>query len=758
MITKIRLKNWQTHIDSSFVFSEGVNALLGIMGSGKSSVLDAISFAFFGTFPAVQKRRIKLEDVVTDLFTRHETAEVSLEFEKEGKAYSITRKIERKRGTSISELRCGGNLIESPASQRVTESIEKILGIDYTMFAQVIYCEQNRLDQFLQIPRGQRMKKIDELLRIDRFETARSNIISLRNRMQKTAKDIEGHTGSLKKMIESKRPEDMREDIGKIEIEIKAFQRRLEEIRKSKDALRQELDILEKKKKVYDRERERHIAVASRIGQIKEELNNYSNTEKIESYTIEFIETQASRLDAALRKQKSLEKEVAVLEDRIRTCRQQLKKEKDSMETLEKGRPKLRQLEKAEEMLEQLNTGLGKLLKEEATIQSRIEDTTRSIDALEKADANCPTCDTRLDTEKKSEILKKKKDEITGLENSLVIANKEMSTAKESIRKKEEEKKDCMRYINVDRDIAEKSAQIGKSDTELKGLKEKFEESMSVFSPEKIKKIEEEIRRFEATKTVLRHIQEKRTLEEEEKQLKINMEELRFSQEELDRKTKEFIAQDKLFSTDLEKLKSLGALYSEKKESLKLVEEQAALIRENENKSERIENIIPELEKFRTVLESTQIMLRERFIESINDIMEDLWISVYPYEDYTGIRISVEEGDYILQLKNMESRWMNVEGTVSGGERMTAVLVLRIAMTIVLTPNMKMLLLDEPTHNLDRKAVEELAETLRNKVSGIVEQVFLITHDEAMEGAVTGKLYRLKRGSNKEDVTEVVEV
>ncbi|MCK5452401.1 MAG: hypothetical protein KAI51_03110, partial [Candidatus Aenigmarchaeota archaeon] len=473
-----------------------------------------------------------------------------------------------------------------------------------TMFAQVIYCEQNRLDQFLQIPRGQRMKKIDELLKIDRFETARSNIVSLRNRMQKTAKDIEGHTGSLKKMIESKRPEDMREDIGKIEIEIKAFQRRLEEIRKSKDALRQELDILEKKKKVYDRERERHISVTSRISQIKEELNNYSNTEKIESYTIEFIETQASRLDAALRKQKSLEKEVAVLEDRIRTCGQQLKKEKDSMETLEKGLPKLRQLEKAEEMLEQLNTGLGKLLKEEATIQSRIEDTTRSIDALEKADANCPTCDTRLDTEKKSEILKKKKDEITGLENSLVIANKEMSTAKESIRKKEEEKKDCMRYINVDRDIAEKSAQIGKIDTELKELKEKFEESMSVFSPEKIKKIEEEVRRFEMTKTILRHIQEKRTLEEEEKQLKINMEELRFSQEEFDRKTKTFIAQDKLFSTDLEKLKSLGALYSEKKNSLKLVDEQAALIRENKNKSERIENIIPELEKFRTVLES----------------------------------------------------------------------------------------------------------------------------------------------------------
>ena len=758
MISRLRLKNWQTHTDSSFIFSEGINALLGVMGSGKSSVLDAISFAFFGTFPAVQKRRIKLEDIVTDLFTKHETAEVSLEFERDGKTYTVTRKIERKKGTSASELRCGGNLIESPASQRVTERIEKILGIDYTMFAQVIYCEQNRLDQFLQIPRGQRMKKIDELLRIDRFETARSNIVSLRNRMQRTARDIEGQTESLKEMIESKRPEDIKKNLSKLETEINAFEKRTDEIKKSTDALKEKLDILEKKKKIYDEQKERQIAVASRISQIKEELKNYSNTEKVESYTIEFIETQTSRLDAALRKQKSLEKEVAVIEDKIRTGEQQLKKEKESMETLEKGRPKLKLLEKAEKELEELNRDLENLLKEEAMIRSRIEDETESINALEKADANCPTCDTHLDAEKKSSVLKKKKDEITQHENSIVITNKEMSAAKENIAKKEEEKKDCMRYINIERDITEKSAQIKKIEKEQKSLKDKLEESISVFSPEKIKKIEDEIRRFEMTKTILRHIHEKRFLEEEEKQLKINTEELRFSPEEFEKKTKEFIGQDKLLSTDREKLKSLNALYSEKRESLKIIEKQAALINENEKRTKQIGNITPELEKFRTVLESTQIMLREKFIESINNIMEDLWDSIYPYKDYTGIRISVEEGDYILQLRNMEERWMNVEGTVSGGERMTAVLVLRIAMTIVLTPNMKILLLDEPTHNLDRKAVEELAETLRTKVSGIVEQVFLITHDETMEGAVTGKLYRLNRGNNKEDVTEVIEV
>ncbi|MCK5593660.1 MAG: AAA family ATPase, partial [Candidatus Aenigmarchaeota archaeon] len=137
MIKKITLKNWQTHLDTSFEFPEGINALLGVMGSGKSSVLDAISFAFFGTFPAAQQRRIKLENVITDIFTRHDNAQVTLEFEKDDKRYEIKRKIERKK-SSASELRCDGLLIESPASQRVTERIENILGIDYSTFAQVV--------------------------------------------------------------------------------------------------------------------------------------------------------------------------------------------------------------------------------------------------------------------------------------------------------------------------------------------------------------------------------------------------------------------------------------------------------------------------------------------------------------------------------------------------------------------------------------------------------------------------------------------
>ncbi|NOQ55811.1 MAG: AAA family ATPase [Nanohaloarchaea archaeon] len=757
MIKKIRLKNWQTHIDSSFEFPKGINALLGVMGSGKSSVLDAISFAFFGTFPAAQQRRIKLENVITDIFTRHDNAEVTLEFEKEDKIYEIKRKLDRKK-TSTSELRCDGLLVESPASQRVTERIEKIIGIDYSTFAQVVYCEQNRLDQFLQIPRGQRMKKIDELLKIDKFETARANIVTLKNRISKSAKELETHTASLRALIDSKDIDTQKKEIEKIELEIKAFNRRLTDIKKIRDTLQKETEILQKKKNIYDEQKNREIKIMTRIEQITDELKNYTNVDDVQSYTPEFIDTQTERLNSVLKKQKSLEKEIAILEEKINTDTNNLNSGNTKLKILESRRPEIEKLKDTETKIEELKTAIEKLLKEEAGINSKIDDTTKSITALEKSDANCPTCDTPLNTEQKTDVIKEKRDQMNTFENSLVIINKEIKTEREKMTESEKKKRELLQYINLEKDILNTSETIKQIDSQLKTQKNKLEDSKKIFSSDKIKKIEQEIRRFETTKTILRHIHEKRHLEEEKKQIKINIDELKFKPEELEKKLTEFIAHDKLYSTDIVKLRSLQDMYKEKAKNLSVLKDQAKLVKTNEKQIEMMKDRLPELERFKIVLETTQIMLREQFIESINNIMEDLWFSVYPYKDYTGIQISVDEGDYILQLRNMDDTWMNVEGTVSGGERMTAVLVLRIAMSTVLAPGMKMLLLDEPTHNLDRKAVEELAETLRTKVSDIVDQVFLITHDEAMETAVTGKLYRLNRGENKEDVTEVIEI
>jgi len=118
----------------------------------------------------------------------------------------------------------------------------------------------------------------------------------------------------------------------------------------------------------------------------------------------------------------------------------------------------------------------------------------------------------------------------------------------------------------------------------------------------------------------------------------------------------------------------------------------------------------------------------------------------------------VEEGEYILQLQSKDGIWINVEGVVSGGERSIACLALRIAFALVLAPQLRILILDEPTANLDVMAMVVLANTLREKIGDFIDQTFLITHQSEMEDAVTGNAYRLERDKRKNEATRVVQL
>jgi len=67
------------------------------------------------------------------------------------------------------------------------------------------------------------------------------------------------------------------------------------------------------------------------------------------------------------------------------------------------------------------------------------------------------------------------------------------------------------------------------------------------------------------------------------------------------------------------------------------------------------------------------------------------------------------------------------------------------------------MILDEPTHNLDARAIDDLATTLRMNVAELVDQLFLITHEEQLESAVTGSLYKLGKKGTGHGLTEVEE-
>jgi exonuclease SbcC len=161
MITRVSLKNWRSHLDTVMDFSSGTNCFVGNIGSGKTTVMDAVCFGLFGTTIQLQQKKVKLEDLIMKKPEQKDQAEVTVDFKIGSDNWSIKRTVMK--GKSTAELRKNGELIEGPQPSKVTVEVEKILKMNYDLFSRAVYSEQNQLDMFLTNTKGQRMKKIDEL-------------------------------------------------------------------------------------------------------------------------------------------------------------------------------------------------------------------------------------------------------------------------------------------------------------------------------------------------------------------------------------------------------------------------------------------------------------------------------------------------------------------------------------------------------------------------------------------------------------------
>ena len=115
--------------------------------------------------------------------------------------------------------------------------------------------------------------------------------------------------------------------------------------------------------------------------------------------------------------------------------------------------------------------------------------------------------------------------------------------------------------------------------------------------------------------------------------------------------------------------------------------------------------------------------------------MASLWPQLYPYSKWNSIKLDASESDYVLQIRDLAGSWISVAGFASGGERMIACLALRLAFAKVLTQNLSLLILDEPTHNLDEKAIRTFIDVIQYKLSNFLDQLFIITHDEKLAEA-----------------------
>ena len=162
----------------------------GHNGAGKSSLLDAITWALFG------EARGKSTDVI-NLNQDVKAAEVTFTFQHEDNTYRVQRSLPRNKST-ILEFQIKNDGGWRPLTEKTTREtqarIEQTLHLDYDTFVNASFFLQGKADQFTQQNPGKRKEVLSSILGLELWE-------EYKNRSAERRKTIESEVNTLQARI-----------------------------------------------------------------------------------------------------------------------------------------------------------------------------------------------------------------------------------------------------------------------------------------------------------------------------------------------------------------------------------------------------------------------------------------------------------------------------------------------------------------------------------------------------------------------------
>ncbi|MGW2270826.1 AAA family ATPase [Streptomyces yangpuensis] len=167
-------------IDFDALSGAGIFLLHGPTGAGKTSVLDAVCYALYGSVPGA--RQAPGTTLRSDHAAAGTPTEVTLELTAGGRRLEITRRPEqerpKKRGTGTTKDKAQSLLREhtgegweplSRSHQEIGEEIEQLLGMSREQFCQVVLLPQGEFARFLRADEAARGRLLGRLFDTRRF-------------------------------------------------------------------------------------------------------------------------------------------------------------------------------------------------------------------------------------------------------------------------------------------------------------------------------------------------------------------------------------------------------------------------------------------------------------------------------------------------------------------------------------------------------------------------------------------------------------
>jgi DNA repair exonuclease SbcCD ATPase subunit len=176
LIEKIELSNFGIHRDISFEPGKTGNVvgLLGSNGSGKSTILEALKYAFTGDLNGTLEsyKSVNTED----------NGQVTVKFIKDGVKGKISRQVGK--GRLKTSFKWGDDKIVT-AKKSVDTKLEEILSVDKKALANAIFLPQGRLDSLLFGTKTEREELFVKLVNMS-YCQRRSEILALKSKQLKS--------------------------------------------------------------------------------------------------------------------------------------------------------------------------------------------------------------------------------------------------------------------------------------------------------------------------------------------------------------------------------------------------------------------------------------------------------------------------------------------------------------------------------------------------------------------------------------------
>jgi len=378
MITSIELGDFLSHSETKLEFGNGVTVFVGQNGAGKSSIIDAITFALFGQHTRKSNKGL-IKRGANQGFAK-------VEFSINGKQYQAVRKIDNKGGLAAKFTeKINGVFLEIAAGERkqfgesMTHEVEKTIGLDFEKLKIASIVQQGELNAIIKAKPKEFKELLNAIIGIDKLDVA----------------------SEAMKTVNKVFREKIREDVGYDDTHIDILSRDLQKLKTELEESRPQKEQLQVKQAQLQKE----------ISELRIKLETDTpKIEKINQLELRKRELQSYAKDAI----QEIQREIAEKECKIRDCEGcfehiRLKKDLES------------KIEKVELAVE----GTQKKIQELTGQVASLNEKQALAEKIQLKDNRCPVCDSKV---KKLNLLFQEehlKQEIIFVKEQIIATEKE---------------------------------------------------------------------------------------------------------------------------------------------------------------------------------------------------------------------------------------------------------------------------------------------------------------------------------------------